>query len=69
MDEPVKSAMDWAAVSAALAAFAGWLPTVAALASLIWTVLRIFETRTVQNWLHRHDPNWTPIPPRGRDES
>lgn len=68
MHEPVKAVTDWAAVGAAFAALAGWLPAVAALASLIWTVIRIFETRPVQNWLHRNDPNWKPIPWRDKNE-
>ncbi len=31
------------------------LPSVAALASLIWTVIRIYETKTVQGWLGHED--------------
>jgi hypothetical protein len=69
MHEPVKAVTDWAAFGATLAVVAGWLPSLAALATFIWTVIRIFETPTVQNWLHRHDPNWKPIRRGQNDES
>jgi hypothetical protein len=48
-----KHAIDAVSVGAALAALAGWLPVMAAGASLIWTLIRIFETKTVQGWLKR----------------
>jgi hypothetical protein len=37
-----------------LAALAAWLPPLAALASLIWTLIRIYETKTVQHLLGRY---------------
>jgi hypothetical protein len=30
----------------------GWLPAVAAALSIIWTVIRIFETETVKRWFN-----------------
>ena len=30
-----------------------WLPAAAALISIIWTFIRIYETKTVQKWLKR----------------
>ncbi|MFZ6769311.1 hypothetical protein ACO0LM_19860 [Undibacterium sp. Di26W] len=38
-------------IGTVLATLAGWFPAMAALASLVWTCIRIFETRTVQTWL------------------
>lgn len=35
---------------------AQWLPAAAALLTIIWTAIRIFETRTVQRLLGRPDP-------------
>jgi hypothetical protein len=34
-----------------LATFAGWLPHISALLTVIWMGLRIYETKTVQKWL------------------
>lgn len=51
MNEHVKHWLDGASVAAALAAWAAWLPPLAALASLIWTCIRIYETRTAQGWV------------------
>lgn len=30
-----------------------WLPPLAAALSIVWTVIRIYETATVQRWLKR----------------
>lgn len=51
--EPIKHAADATAVTSALAAFFGYLPDVAALLSVIWLAIRIFETRTVQRMFGR----------------
>jgi hypothetical protein len=32
---------------------AGWLPSLAALFSIVWTAIRIYETRTVRRFLRR----------------
>lgn len=44
--------IDAASVGAAFASFLGWLPSVAAFLSIIWTVIRIYETKTIQRWIH-----------------
>jgi hypothetical protein len=51
MNEHAKHWIDWISVATAVATFASWLPPLAALASLVWTAIRIYETRTVQGWL------------------
>lgn len=53
MNEQVKHVLDGVSVAAAVATFFAWLPPLAALASLVWTLIRIYETRTVQGWLTR----------------
>lgn len=53
MSEPAKTVVDVLSVSTALATIAAILPPLAALASLIWGCIRIYETRTVQGWLAR----------------
>lgn len=42
---------DVLSISTAAAALIGWLPAVAAAFTIIWTGIRIYETKTVQKWL------------------
>lgn len=51
MNHDAKAWVDWTAVGVAFGAFFNLLPNLAALAALIWTVIRIYETDTVQRWL------------------
>lgn len=44
---------DGLSIAGTIATLAGWLPHIAALLSVIWGVIRIYETRTVQGWLNR----------------
>lgn len=51
--EHIKHWLDIASVGTAIGTIIGWFPHVAAGLSIIWTGLRIYETRTVQRWLGR----------------
>lgn len=51
MSESVKHTIDAASVFAVGGALMGWLPAIAALFTIIWTGIRIYETRTVQRWI------------------
>lgn len=51
--EQLKHVGDVLSVGTVLATIAGWLPAVAALVTIVWTGIRIYETRTVQNLLKR----------------
>jgi len=51
--EQVKHAADALSVGTAVATVAGWLPAIAALFTIIWTGIRIYETDTVQGWVKR----------------
>lgn len=51
LSEHTKTVLDLASVAAALAALAAWLPPLAALASLVWTLIRIYETKTFRSFL------------------
>ena len=51
VDPAVKAAGDALSIATVIATLAQWLPAVAALASIIWSVIRILETRTVRAWL------------------
>lgn len=53
MTDEVKSAVDVAAVSAGIGSWLAILPDIAALLSVTWLALRIWETKTVQRLLRR----------------
>ncbi len=53
MDTHTKHLVDALSLATTVAAIAEWLPAAAALASLVWTCIRIYETRTVQRLLGR----------------
>jgi chromate transport protein ChrA len=48
MQEETKAVVDAIAVGGTVGTLAGWLPPLAALATIIWTFIRILETETVQ---------------------
>jgi hypothetical protein len=50
MDQ-IKHVVDGASIATAALAVIGWLPAAAALASIVWTLIRIYETKTVQELL------------------
>lgn len=43
--------VDWTAVTAVVASLAGWLPPIATFLSIVWLAIRIWETKTVQDWV------------------
>lgn len=47
--ESIKHVGDALSISLVLATIAAWLPAIAALFSIIWTLIRIYETSTVRN--------------------
>lgn len=51
--EPFKYAADVAATSITIGTLLGYLPQIAAGVSIIWGLIRIYETKTVQGWLER----------------
>ena len=53
MDEELKTVVDVIAVSGTAGALMGWLPPLAALFTLIWTGIRIWETDTVKELTNR----------------
>lgn len=48
----LKNFLDAASIGTALATLAGWLPHLAAAASLVWSLIRIYETKTMQRIIH-----------------
>lgn len=43
---------DGVSIAVAFSTLVGWLPSVAALISIIYGAIRIYETKTVQGWVH-----------------
>ena len=52
-DQGMKEVMDTVSVATGVGAFVGVLPSLAALLTLVWTGIRIWETDTVQGWRNR----------------
>ena len=51
--EHAKAVVDALSIATVVGTFAQVLPAMAALFSIVWTVIRIYETKTVQSWLRR----------------
>ncbi len=51
--EQIKHLGDALSIGTVIATIAGWLPAIAALLTIVWTGLRIFETPTVQKLLKK----------------
>jgi hypothetical protein len=53
MQEETKQVVDVTAGGVTLGAYFSWLPEATAVASLIWVLLRIYETETVKKLLNK----------------
>lgn len=51
--EASKQVLDGLSVMTAIGALVNMLPSIAALFTIVWTALRIYESSTVQGWLAR----------------
>ena len=54
LSDDTKHLGDLLSVSVTLATIAQWLPAVAALMTIVWTLIRICETQTVQRLFGRN---------------
>lgn len=54
-DEKLDQIVDTASIVTMVATFAGWLPAIAALLTILWTAVRIYESPTIQKFF-LHDP-------------
>lgn len=52
--EQIKHVGDAMSITAIAATIVGWLPSVAVVLSIVWTLIRIYETKTVQAFLKKH---------------
>lgn len=53
MNDHAKIIVDASSIAVVAGTLMNWLPAVAAAASLIWSVIRIYETETVQKWVRK----------------
>ena len=53
MDENTKYLVDSASIATVVGTLAGILPSIAALFTIIWTTIRIYESNTIQKLLDR----------------
>lgn len=53
-DETVKYAIDALSVVTVLGTIVNALPAIAAIFTIIWTAIRIYETDTVQGWMGKN---------------
>lgn len=51
--ETVKAVVDVFSIGTVVGALAGILPSIAAIFTIVWTLIRIWETKTVQSLLKR----------------
>jgi hypothetical protein len=51
VNEHIKQVVDTVSIATVLASLAAWLPPIAALISIVWGLIRIYETDTVQHLL------------------
>tara|TARA_R110000824_G_scaffold208676_1_gene394505 strand:- start:410 stop:625 length:216 start_codon:yes stop_codon:yes gene_type:complete len=53
MNDEMKTGLDLAAVAGGIGSWFALIPDVAAILSIIWLALRIWETETVKRWTRR----------------
>ena len=53
MTEEIKTVGDVLGVGSTVALLAGWLPPLVSFVTLVWFLIRIYETRTVQKFLKK----------------
>jgi hypothetical protein len=51
ISEPVKHILDALSIMTVLGTLVDILPAIAAILSIVWSVIRIYESKTFQNWL------------------
>jgi hypothetical protein len=53
MQDADKTVGDIAAIAVTVATVTDLLPSIAAIFTIVWTAIRIYESKTVQRWLGR----------------
>jgi hypothetical protein len=57
LDEASKHIIDALSVATVLGTLVDMLPSIAAVFTIVWTAIRIYETKTFQGWLGRKNGN------------
>lgn len=52
-NETAKTVGDVLSITTVVGTLAQVLPSIAAIFTIVWTVIRIYETKTVQGWIKR----------------
>lgn len=55
MTDATKTAIDGLSISTILLSLLEKMPEIAALVALVWTLIRIYETHTIQRWLGKRE--------------
>ena len=55
MDEALKYTVDALSLVTVIGTLVDMLPSIAAVFTIVWTAIRIYETKTVQNWIGKSD--------------
>jgi hypothetical protein len=55
MDEALKHVIDALSLVTVIGTLVDMLPSIAAVFTIVWTVIRIYETKTVQGWMGKSD--------------
>lgn len=53
IDEHTKHVIDYTSIGVAFGSLIQILPSIAAALSIVWSLIRIYETKTVQSWLKK----------------
>jgi hypothetical protein len=56
LDDQTKTIGDVVSIGTVAATLVEWLPAVAAILTIVWTLIRIYETDTVQKLLKKNTP-------------
>ena len=55
IDESIKYVIDALSLVTVLGTLINMLPSIAAVFTIVWTAIRIYETKTVQGWIGKKD--------------
>jgi len=55
ISEPTKHVVDALSILTVLGTLVELLPAIAAILSIVWSLIRIYESKTVQRWLGKKD--------------
>jgi len=55
MDENTKHLVDSASIATVVGTLAGILPAIAAIFTIVWTTIRIYESDTVQRFINKYN--------------